>query len=490
MESDQKRMFLAIVLSGIVLFGWQIYFGPKQKVVTSTQQHVTAVKKENKVVNHDQIKIEETKEASELNSDPELRRLILKSSITSYEFNNSLSLLNATNSNAAFDFLNVFKGDHTNQIFIFDKEKLIPLKFKITEESSTQCSGFDSRYGVSFKAFIDQQGFLHITLDSDKSYQYRFIFNAHKNKLSNHQVKSFLVFTKDITRINVGDDEIVDGKIKWFGLDFNYHLLATIFSKRYAAQTIITDNGTLSVNLVNPQKSLDLKFIYTKKNYDTLINYGSNLDRSVDFGFFGVIAVPLLRALQFFYGLIPNYGVAIILLTLVVRMLTFPLQFKSFKSMKKMQVLQPELNKIKEKFKDDPKRMQQETMELFRREKANPLGGCFPLLLQMPIFFAFYKVLYAAVELVNAPFILWIHDLSVKDPYYVLPVLMALAMFAQQKLTPSTSADPTQQKVMLFMPLIFGIIMKDLPAGLNLYIFVSTILGVLQQLFVYKVIKD
>jgi YidC/Oxa1 family membrane protein insertase len=158
--------------------------------------------------------------------------------------------------------------------------------------------------------------------------------------------------------------------------------------------------------------------------------------------------------------------------------------------MKKMQVVQPELQKLKEKYKDDPQRMQRETMELFKREGANPLGGCFPLLLQMPIFFAFYKVLYAAVELVGAPFFGWITDLSVKDPYYVLPVLMALSMFAQQKLTPSASADPTQQKVMMFMPLIFGVIMKDLPAGLNLYIFVSTIFGVLQQLTVYKMIKD
>ena len=144
--------------------------------------------------------------------------------------------------------------------------------------------------------------------------------------------------------------------------------------------------------------------------------------------------------------------------------------------MKKMQKVQPELAKLKEKFKDDPQRMQRETMELFKRSGANPLGGCLPLFLQMPIFFAFYKVLSAAVELVGAPFFGWITDLSVKDPYFILPVLMAAVMFAQQKLTPSASADPTQQKVMMFMPLIFGFIMKDLPAGLVLYIFVYVLM--------------
>jgi len=152
-----------------------------------------------------------------------------------------------------------------------------------------------------------------------------------------------------------------------------------------------------------------------------------------------------------------------------------------------MQKIQPELTKLKEKFKDDPQRMQKETMELFKREGANPLGGCLPMLLQLPIFLALYRVLYAAVELVGAPFYGWISDLSLKDPYFVLPILMAITMFLQQKMTPTATTDATQQKVMMFMPLIFGFIMKDLPSGLVLYICVSTIFGVAQQLFVYRV---
>lgn len=167
-------------------------------------------------------------------------------------------------------------------------------------------------------------------------------------------------------------------------------------------------------------------------------------------------------------------------------MLTFPLQYKSFKSMKKMQVIQPELTKIREKFKSDPQKLQQETMALFKKAGANPLGGCLPLILQMPIFFAFYQVLYSAVELVDAPFYWWILDLSEKDPYYILPILMSIAMFFQQKITPATVTDPVQKKILLFMPLVFGLIMKDLPSGLTLYILVSTIFGMAQQLYVYK----
>jgi YidC/Oxa1 family membrane protein insertase len=135
-------------------------------------------------------------------------------------------------------------------------------------------------------------------------------------------------------------------------------------------------------------------------------------------------------------------------------------------------------------------RMQKESMDLFKRAGANPLGGCLPLLLQLPVFFAFFKLLNSAVELVDAPFYGWIHDLSNKDPYYVLPLIVTGAMFMQQKLTPQTITDPVQKKIFMFMPLIFGFIMKDQASGLSLYIFVSTVLGIGQQMLVFHMIKD
>jgi YidC/Oxa1 family membrane protein insertase len=240
------------------------------------------------------------------------------------------------------------------------------------------------------------------------------------------------------------------------------------------------------VEIPNAANTFAADLVFTKKNYDELISLGDNLHLSVDFGFFAILAVPTLRALQFVYKFIPNYGIAIILVTILIRLITFPLQYKSFKSMKKMQGIQPELAKIKEKYKDEPQKMQKETMDLFKKAGANPLSGCLPLLLQMPFFFAIYKVLYSSVELVGAPFYGWIHDLSIHDPFYILPVLMAVAMFAQQKMTPTTTMDPTQAKIMMFMPVIFAFIMKSLPAGLVLYILVSTVVGVLQQMIVYK----
>jgi YidC/Oxa1 family membrane protein insertase len=154
-----------------------------------------------------------------------------------------------------------------------------------------------------------------------------------------------------------------------------------------------------------------------------------------------------------------------------------------------MQSIQPEMNKIREKYKDEPQRLQQESMALFKRSGVNPLSGCLPILLQLPIFFAFFKVLYNAVELVHAPFFFWIQDLSMKDPFYILPIIMTVAMYFQQKMTPTTTMDPTQQKIMQFMPVVFGLFMLNFPAGLALYTATSTILGIFQQMLVYRMIK-
>ena len=190
----------------------------------------------------------------------------------------------------------------------------------------------------------------------------------------------------------------------------------------------------------------------------------------------------MLRA---FYGMVGNWGVAIICLTLVVRILVLPANIYSYKSMRAMQVIQPQIKALREKFKDDQVKQQQEMMALMKAHKVNPVGSCLPVLLQFPIFIALYQVLGNSIELYQAPFGLWIHDLSLKDPFYILPVLMGLTMFVQQKITPNTM-DPAQAKVMLMMPLLFTFFMVSLPSGLTLYMLVGAIFSVAQQMYFMK----
>jgi len=241
------------------------------------------------------------------------------------------------------------------------------------------------------------------------------------------------------------------------------------------------------------------------KEYDRLKALGVGLEKAIYFGGFPVpqaygglpmewIAVPILWLLGWFHRYTHNYGVAIILLTILTKVIFFPLTLKSMRSMKAMQALQPQINALRSKYKSDPQRVQRETMELYREHRVNPLGGCLPMIVQIPVFYALYVALSVSVEMQNAPFIcfghlfgmhLWICDLAAQDPTYVLPILMGVSMFVQQKMTP-TMGDPRQAKMMLLMPVVFTFMFLNLPSGLVLYWTLSNVLQIAQQLYMER----
>ncbi len=241
------------------------------------------------------------------------------------------------------------------------------------------------------------------------------------------------------------------------------------------------------------------------KEHDRLKALGVGLEKSIFFGGFPMpqaygglpmewLAVPILWLMNLFFGYTHNYGVAIILLTVITKVVFFPLTLKSMSSMKAMQTLQPQINALRSKYKSDAQRLQQETMALYRQHKVNPLGGCLPMIVQIPIFYALYVALSVSVEMQNAPFIcfgrffgvdLWICDLASHDPTYVLPILMGVSMFVQQKMTP-VMGDPRQAKMMLFMPIVFTFMFLNLPAGLVLYWTLSNVLQIAQQKYMER----
>ena len=220
------------------------------------------------------------------------------------------------------------------------------------------------------------------------------------------------------------------------------------------------------------------------KNFTLLASVDEGLAHVVDYGMFSFFAKPILWLLKWLYAIIGNWGWSIIILTIVVRFIVMPFNIFSYKSMKVMQKIQPEMNRVRERYKDKPAvqkvQMNAEIMELMKRNKANPLGGCLPMLIQLPVFIALYAVLGQSIELYRAPF-LYLTDLSMRDPLYIMPVLMGITMFVNQKITPSTM-DPSQAKIMMWMPVIFAFFMISLPSGLTLYIFISTLFGIIQQM--------
>ena len=225
------------------------------------------------------------------------------------------------------------------------------------------------------------------------------------------------------------------------------------------------------------------------KLQNELPKVATGLQYTVDYGMVSFIAQPLFWILSHIHDLVGNWGVAIILLTLLVKLAFYRLSESQYRSMAKMRKLQPRLEALKERFGDDRQKMAQAQMDLFKQEKVNPIGGCLPILLQLPVFFALYWVIFEAVELRQAPFFLWIHDLSLKDPLYILPVLNVAVMWYTQKLSPTPGMDPVQKKVLQTMPLIFGVMFAFFPAGLVLYWLSNGLLGLIQQVVITKRIE-
>lgn len=300
---------------------------------------------------------------------------------------------------------------------------------------------------------------------------------------------------KTLTRIPLSKDATLTDvvtPVKYIGTANRYFLMTLVnqgpLEPKGQVQPLGTNDARLS--LVYPVTgnsiSIPLRVYFGPKELELLRQVDPALDNTVDLGWFQIFAYPLLKLLKFFYTFLHNYGLAIILLTVLIKIVTYPLNYKSMKSMKDMARLQPQLQKLREKHANDKEALNREMLTMMRTHGYNPAAGCIPMLIQMPIFFALYRVLYSSIELFHAPFALWIQDLSAHDPFYVTPVLLAGTMFLQQKLSPQTATDPTQQKMMQFMPLIFGFMMINLPSGLTIYMLTNAIASIVQQIILNK----
>ena len=296
-----------------------------------------------------------------------------------------------------------------------------------------------------------------------------------------------------------------EGELEFVGVDNKYFLAAALPGDPTAAFAEITtrveyrpvsavglEHDLVAFDLTVGSGAGDLRVFIGPKDFDVLRAVHPDLVRAINFGFLSVIVVPLHQTLKWIYGYVGNYGWSIILLTVLVNLIIFPLRHKSVVSMRKMQELQPEMKAIQARYANlkatDPgkQKMNQEVMELYRKHGANPASGCLPMLATMPILFAFYRLLSMAIEIRGAPFVLWITDLSVSDPLYVTPVVMGATMVFQQRLQPA-GADPMQRKMMMLMPVVFTFMFLAAPSGLVVYWLTSNVIGIGQQLLTNRI---
>jgi YidC/Oxa1 family membrane protein insertase len=295
------------------------------------------------------------------------------------------------------------------------------------------------------------------------------------------------------------------GAVQWVALQDKYFLSVLIPQSRASKAGATTDGGVKDAAVVVKKEGdkvvtaglrvnagrteeISLQLYAGPKHFDTLKSLNIGLEDTIDFGWFiygswGIVkavAKPLFYVLRFINDYTHNYGVTIILLTVGLKLLFVPLQYKSYKSMKDMQLIQPKVAAVQAKYKDDRERLNRELIKLYKDHKVNPVGGCLPMLLQMPVFVALFNILYMTIDLRQAPFILWIKDLSAQDPYYVLPILMGISMVVQQKIMPSTM-DPMQAKIMLLLPAFMTVLFLTFPSGLVLYWLTNNCLTIAQQ---------
>jgi YidC/Oxa1 family membrane protein insertase len=309
-----------------------------------------------------------------------------------------------------------------------------------------------------------------------------------------------------VTATDLEKGKIFKGAAKYVGFDKRYFLVALIPEVASSIESTSASLWEISVGakkdkekgvlLTLHQKPVELlpgsatKLEFSSylgpKQLTLLTQAGNGLDENIDFGWFGVLSRPMLWLLGQIFGFVGNFGVAIILLTLLIKLLTFPLTQKSFVSMQQMKKIAPEMKELQKKYSHDRAQLGQKQMELYKEKGINPMAGCLPMLIQMPIWIALYQMLWNSVELYQQPFMLWITDLTAPDPVYVLPIAMGASMFVQQAFQPTMEEQPQMKYVMWGMPFFLTFIMLNMPAGLSLYIFINNILTIFQQLFIKR----
>lgn len=558
MQNNNFNLILAVALALGIMFGWQ-YFYEKPRLKELTEQHQNY----NKKIDNIKAKSAETftgfvdrekatqKAVRVKISTPKLNGTISTKGmrfddLTLLDYKKDISdnskgvdLLSPSNTEEAYfaelGWFSEFSGTilpGPDTIWKADNDKLEignPVKFSWVNADNVKfivIAKIDQNYMFSVEQRIENHSSKAISVKP-----YGLINRIHEpEEVMNTILHQGPIAVVDETLEDMNYDKIKDKKSKkfakskldWIGITDKYWLTAIVPDQRYEYSSNFSYGVTggkdrYQVDYLGPQAIVEpgdkvefnnLLFTGSKKvnlldDYEKEYNI-KLFDRAIDFGIFYIITKPLFHALNFFYGYFGNFGISILFVTVIVKLLMFGVANKSFKSMRKMKKLGPEIQRIKDLYSEDKTRMNQEIMELYKREKVNPVSGCLPLLLQIPVFFSVYKVLYVTIEMRHAPFYGWIHDLSAPDPTTIFnlfgllawnppsflmlgiwPILMAGTMYLQQKMSP-TPTEPVQEMMMKIMPLMFLFMFSRFPAGLLIYWTWNNILSIAQQYYINK----
>ena len=508
-----KRLLIAIVLSFAVLIGFSYLFPP------TNPKHISQNLEANSTVapRVDTHSIKSASTNTETQSAPKAQSTTLDNTqviatIKTKRYTLTIDKLGRISSAVLSD--DKYRDENGKKINLIDKTKTMPLEVRFSDTALNE-KAFKRAYkastnkldattkastitltqdldGVTFTKKItfypDGHYDIETAVTGNKEY---FITVGHRPMADKSQyilVRGSLVRDTNGVITTIEDGEATE--VKKFdnvnivsSFDRYYASLFYNFKKPYSV-IIMPDSNHDPIPFVESKGQLKLNGYIGAKEWKLFKKLDPRLTDAIEFGWFTFLAKPFFVIMLAIYDFVGNWGWAIVIFTILVKLVLFPLSYKGMMSMQKLKDLAPKMKEIKEKYGKDPAKMNQQMMELYRKHGANPMGGCLPMLLQIPVFFALYRVLLNADELQGAPWILWIHDLSKQDPYFILPILMGVTMYIQQQITPNTMSDPVQQKIFKWFPVIMTFFFLTFPAGLVLYWLTNNILSIAQQYYI------
>lgn len=513
-KSLQKRMLLAILI-GFMFFvvydyaylsKFKVQVDANQTAITQNQHKAPAIETDRNLVTKNTLPkttVNTTKTIVDINSDyftatiDDLGRFssfILNGKIYKDADGNSVNLIDS--SLGAFPLEIRFLDSELNKK-AFNTPYTASVDMLNVNEKEQSVVLTQNLGDVTIKKIltIEPSGKYNIDIELNKDADY-FIASGMRSNVINDKLTVHGTLLRNLDK-NL--EIIKDGKVKNGGENFSNIDIVSSFDKYYAAvlynfetpMNVVVNkyNNELNQAFVSVNGNFKASGFIGPKNNELLSSINPELTDIIEYGWFTFIAKPIFWLLNKIYAMTGNWGWAIVILTLTIRFILFPLTYKAMMSMNKLKDIAPQMKEIQEKYKGDPQKMQAQVMQLYRESGANPMGGCLPMLLQIPIFFAMYRVFLNAIELQGSEWILWIENLAVKDPYFVLPVLAGVVMYFHQKVTPTNFTDPMQEKIMRMLPVFISVIFLTFPAGLTLYMCTTNVFALIQQIVINRLFK-
>ena len=511
-QDSQKRIFIAMILSFVFFIAYDFLYIQPQQAVYDQQQAVASKTTTTGVDNKNQAP--QVANSTNTNAAPVTKITQVNEIVSRITTNKNIIEIDSFGRIAQVTLLEEqYIDEDGKQIKLFASNQLRPLEVRFSNRALNE-EAFKTNVVASSSSLNTKNGVQTLTLTQKMSNNtlvktMKFYPDGHydinvnvtngaeffvtpgfrPDVMADMYADHGVVLKMNDGTLTIVEDEDLDKTVNFTGIKFasafdRYYSTILYNFKTSLAISLMPDNDNSPQVFIHAKDSIDLSGYVGPKNYRDLASLNKELTDAIEYGWFTFIAKPMFLLLQYIHDYVGNWGWTIVLVTILIKLILYPLSYKGMVSMNKLKELSPRIKEIQEKYKNDKQKSGAKMMEFYKKEGVNPMGGCLPILLQIPVFFSIYRVLLNSIELKGAEWALWITDLAEMDPYFVLPILMGITMYVQQLITPNQMQDELQKKLFQFLPVIFTFFFLWFPAGLTLYWFINNLFTIAQQYYV------